>query len=97
MFEVYNKMTLTKYKVYSTRDDKNGYPHFLIRNNNQWLWKSAKDFITQEEYCYRKEQENESNKEEWIKCPKVDGSISPRCIYLNSGIWCTVKKCPFSN
>jgi len=27
MFEVYDKITLIKYKVYDINNDKNGYPH----------------------------------------------------------------------
>ncbi|MDD5901724.1 MAG: hypothetical protein PUC73_12615 [Lachnospiraceae bacterium] len=31
-------------KVYSVRDDKSGYPQFLIYEDNQWKWVSAKRF-----------------------------------------------------
>lgn len=31
-------------RVYSVRNDKTGYPQFLIYYDNQWLWKSAKYF-----------------------------------------------------
>jgi|GEM_PF-6369580 len=50
MFEVYNKETLEKVKVYSVGEDSCGYPKFLIRKDNQWIWRSAKHFITEEEY-----------------------------------------------
>lgn len=30
--------------VYSVKNDKNGYPQFLIYYKNQWVWKSAKYF-----------------------------------------------------
>lgn len=30
--------------VYAIRDDKKGYPHFLIYINRQWIYKSAKYF-----------------------------------------------------
>ena len=28
--------------VFAVRNDKNGYPHFLLYENGQWLWRSAK-------------------------------------------------------
>lgn len=30
--------------VYTVRDDKNGYPHFLIYENGEWKYVSAKHF-----------------------------------------------------
>lgn len=30
--------------VYAVRDDKNGYPHFLIYENGEWKYVSAKHF-----------------------------------------------------
>lgn len=32
--------------VYSVKDDANGYPKFLTHIKNQWVWLSAKYFIT---------------------------------------------------
>ena len=29
-------------KVYAVRDDKNGYPQFLIYENGEWKYRSAK-------------------------------------------------------
>lgn len=29
-------------EVYAVRDDKNGYPHFLICENGEWKYRSAK-------------------------------------------------------
>lgn len=31
-------------KVYDIKTDKSGYPKFLIYDNGQWLWKSAKHY-----------------------------------------------------
>ena len=31
-------------KIYSIKTDKNGFPKFLVFENNQWSWKSAKKF-----------------------------------------------------
>ena len=31
-------------KVYAVRDDKNGYPHFLIYEKGEWKYVSAKYF-----------------------------------------------------
>lgn len=30
------------------RDDKNGYPHFLIYENGEWKYVSAKNFVPAE-------------------------------------------------
>lgn len=30
--------------VYAVRDDKNGYPHFLICENGEWKYRSAKHY-----------------------------------------------------
>lgn len=32
------------YKIWSIRNDKTGFPHFLIYDKNQWKWQSAKYF-----------------------------------------------------
>ncbi|MEG1620621.1 MAG: hypothetical protein RR322_01795 [Oscillospiraceae bacterium] len=32
--------------IYGTTNDKNGYPMFLVRYKNQWIWRSAKHFET---------------------------------------------------
>jgi len=31
-----------KVEVYAVRDDKNGYPHFLICEDGEWKYRSAK-------------------------------------------------------
>lgn len=31
--------------IYDIRPDKNGYPHFLIYSDNQWMYVSAKHFL----------------------------------------------------
>ena len=46
---LYDKRTGKRVKIYSVGEDKNGYPKFLIRNNNRWMWQSAKYYITLEE------------------------------------------------
>lgn len=33
------------FDVYAVRDDKTGYPHFLIYKVNAWVYVSAKHFI----------------------------------------------------
>ena len=33
-----------RYVVHNVKDDGNGYPMFLIYDNGQWLYKSAKYF-----------------------------------------------------
>lgn len=49
MFIVVDKETLLDVTVYNVRDDITGYPLFLVRKDNQWIWKSAKHYITREE------------------------------------------------
>lgn len=38
-------ISVSSIKVYSVRDDKNGYPHFLIYENGEWKYVSAKYFV----------------------------------------------------
>lgn len=39
-FEIERKI----YEVYNVRDDKNGYPHFLIYTDKEWKYVSAKNY-----------------------------------------------------
>ncbi|HKM02171.1 MAG TPA: hypothetical protein VJ083_08990 [Sedimentibacter sp.] len=55
MFIVFDKKTHLDIAVYNVKDSK-GYPHFLVRHNNQWVYKNAKHYITSEEII-----SNESN------------------------------------
>lgn len=48
MFVVFDKESHLDVAVYNVRDSKS-YPHFLVRHNNQWLYRSAKHYITSEE------------------------------------------------
>lgn len=40
----HDKTFSTPVAVYNIRDDKNGYPHFLICINDRWDYVSAKHF-----------------------------------------------------
>ena len=42
MFNVIDKESGFTYSVYNVRDDKVGFPHFLIYDDGQWVWRSAK-------------------------------------------------------
>ena len=44
MFVLVLKATNEAVVVYNIRNDSCGYPMFLIYQNNQWVWKSAKHF-----------------------------------------------------
>ena len=44
MFNVYKKETNEIVDVYDIRTDRAGYPMFLIYENNQWKYRSAKHF-----------------------------------------------------
>lgn len=50
MIKVVNKNDQKEYEVFHIRNDKTGYPHFLIFQNNQWIYKSAKLFIPTYEF-----------------------------------------------
>ena len=41
---VVHKKTEKIFKVYKIKNNKNGYPNFLIYDENQWKWLSAKHF-----------------------------------------------------
>ena len=45
----YEKEYRKRYKVHNVRDDGNGYPQFLIFEDGQWRYKSAKYFVPVEE------------------------------------------------
>lgn len=45
MFTVIRKEEGNYFEVYSVRNNKAGYPYFLIYENNQWRWQSAKHYI----------------------------------------------------
>lgn len=49
MFKVIRKEDGRAFVVYSVRNDKVGYPHFLMWEDNQWKWQSAKYFSSLEE------------------------------------------------
>lgn len=60
MFIVYDKKNLVSdhitgcevmkpVNVYNVRDDKNGYPHFLIYENGEWKYVKANRFAAQQE------------------------------------------------
>lgn len=42
--QVVFKLTGEKFDVYNVRDNKNGYPHFLVYMHYQWKYISAKKF-----------------------------------------------------
>lgn len=44
MFNVYKKETDEIVDVYDARTDRAGYPMFLVFENNQWKYRSAKYF-----------------------------------------------------
>lgn len=43
-FVVYRKDTIEEVVVYAVRDDDKGYPHFLVYEDGQWKYISAKHF-----------------------------------------------------
>lgn len=44
IFTVVNRSNGEQYKVYDISYDSNGYPHFLIYRDGEWIRKSAKYF-----------------------------------------------------
>lgn len=49
MLKLYNKHTGLETTIYGISEDSHGYPKFLIRENKQWVWKSAKHYIIEAE------------------------------------------------
>lgn len=55
MFTVYDKKSFDEkqipraIQVYDITYEKSGYPLFLVRQDGQWLKRSAKHFLTREE------------------------------------------------
>lgn len=43
-FIVCDKYTHENVAVFAVRDDKTGFPQFLIYRNNEWKWISAKHY-----------------------------------------------------
>ena len=46
---LYDKRTGKRVTIYAVGEDSSGYPKFLIREKNRWVWQSAKYYITEEE------------------------------------------------
>lgn len=44
MFQVQTKATKKPVDVYDVKRDKNGYPHFLVYKDGQWIYLTAKLF-----------------------------------------------------
>jgi len=47
MFNLYDKRKPSfegPVTIYSVRNDRNGYPHFLVFEKGEWRWVSAKHF-----------------------------------------------------
>ena len=49
---LYDKRNGERVTIYAVGEDSNGYPKFLIREKNRWVWQSAKYYITEEERKY---------------------------------------------
>jgi hypothetical protein len=43
------KFSQSSYEVFNIKNNKNGYPTFLIYERNQWIWIKAKYFKPVEE------------------------------------------------
>ena len=46
---LYDKRSGERVTIYAVGEDSSGYPKFLIREKNKWVWQSAKYYITLEE------------------------------------------------
>ena len=51
---LYDKRIGKRVTIYAVGEDSNGYPKFLIREKNRWVWQSAKYYITEEENSLKK-------------------------------------------
>lgn len=47
MFKVIDRYNNHIVQVFSVRDDKSGFPQFLVFEHNSWKWVSAKRFLPQ--------------------------------------------------
>ena len=45
VLEINDSVLNKRIKVFAVRDDKNGYPHFLIYKLGEWKYVSAKHFM----------------------------------------------------
>jgi hypothetical protein len=69
MMILYDKHTGRKEIIYAVLDDDNGYPKFLIRNGNQWIYRSAKHYITKDERgIARPKQDDDIDDYEFKRC-----------------------------
>ena len=68
---LYDKRTGKRVIIYAVAEDSNGYPKFLIREKNRWIWQSAKYYITEEENSLRKLQRKVAMKLDVVKTIKV--------------------------
>ena len=68
---LYDKRTGKRVTIYAVAEDSNGYPKFLIREKNRWIWQSAKYYITEEENSLRKLQRKVAMKLDVVKTIKV--------------------------
>lgn len=50
LFRVLRKSDDALINVYAVRDDKNGYPHFLICEDGEWKYVKAKYFYEDQEW-----------------------------------------------
>ena len=51
---LYDKRTGKRVTIYAVGEDSKGYPKFLNREKNRWVWQSAKHYITEEENSLKK-------------------------------------------
>ena len=50
LFKVCRKSDDALINVYAVKDDKNGYPNFLIYEDNEWKYIKAKHFYEYQEF-----------------------------------------------
>lgn len=46
---MYDKKTGKPEPIYAIQNDNHGYPMFLIRVENKWIYRSAKHYLTRDE------------------------------------------------
>lgn len=76
MFRVYEWKSGVPCIVYAVLDDANGYPKFLIRRDNQWIWRSAKHYSPVDEYI-----KNEIDNDDTLEFPDFYASCGD--IHIN--------------
>lgn len=86
MITLYDKRTNLKTTIYVIESNKSGYAKFLIKRDGQWLWDSAKHYITEEEHQQIMDLELEKESDENITIINIGAAIVLILMYFIVGL-----------